>query len=74
VIAHPAGRIPDLGHTQIHIGRELPVELDLAGARGRPRLPGGEIKEAEADRFLQLVGPVTGEEHRRRVRFCDLSP
>ena len=35
VIADPASRVADLGDTQVHIGREPPVELDLALARRR---------------------------------------
>jgi hypothetical protein len=32
VIAGPAVRAADLGHAQVHIGREPEVELSLAGA------------------------------------------
>jgi hypothetical protein len=35
VIAYPASRVADLHDTQIHIGSEPPVELNLALARRR---------------------------------------
>ena len=69
VITYPASRVAYLHHTQIHIGGEPPVELNLALARRRACLRRTEVQESEADRLLQLEGAVTGEVHHRGMRL-----
>jgi hypothetical protein len=56
MVAYLTVRTVDLGHAQVHVGRELPVGLDLAGAGRRAGLQGAEVQEAEIDRLLQLPG------------------
>jgi hypothetical protein len=74
VIADLPVRAADLGHAQVHVGREPAVELDLAGARRRAGLRCAEVEEAKADRLLHLVSAVPGEEHRSSVGLGHLSP
>ena len=50
--------------SQVDRRRETAVELDLGSAVVLAELDGGEIKEAEVDRFLELVSVLTGQENR----------
>ena len=69
VITYLASRVAYFHDAQVHIGGEPPVELGLALARGRARFRRAEVQEAEADRLLQLVRAITGEEHHGGMRF-----
>ena len=74
VIADPAIRTAQLGHTQVHIRRELAVELDLAGTRRRAGLRRAEVQETKIDRLLQLARAIPGQEHCGSVGPGHLSP
>ena len=54
VIADPASRVAHLHDTQIHIGGEPPVELDLALARRRACLRRTEVQESRLTGFFSL--------------------
>ena len=65
VIADRTIRIPQLGHAEVHVGRETTVEVDLAPTRERPGLDGREVEEPEIHGLLHLVHALTEEEQRR---------
>ena len=54
MIADPALRAAELGHAQVHVGREREVQLGLAGAGHRAGRHGAEVQEAEVNRFFSL--------------------
>ena len=74
VIADLAVRAAELGHAQVHAGREPEVQLGLAGAGHRAGRQGAEVQEAEIDRLVQVAGQVTGEEHRGSMGLGHLGP
>ena len=67
MIAHLAVGADDVGDAEVDVGREPPVQLDLAVADPLTRRAGAEVQEREVDRLLQLVGAVAEEHHPRRV-------
>ena len=60
-----------LAHAEVHIGREAPVELDLAATRSCSSFFRGVVEETRAQGLEKLVGPIPGEEDRRDVRLRD---
>ncbi len=69
VIAHAAVRPDDVGHAQVDVGGQPPVELHLPGADIRPRLTATEVEESEIDWLLELERPVPDEHDDRGVRL-----
>ena len=57
----------DVGHPEVHVWSEAPVELHLAVADRFAHGSVAEVEEPEINRLLELVGAVTEEEHRGRV-------
>jgi hypothetical protein len=54
VTADPAAGVANLGHAQVHVGRELAVKLDLARARRRAGRHRAEIEEPRLTGFFSL--------------------
>jgi hypothetical protein len=54
---------------EVHVGRQPPVEFDLAFAGRRPAGGCGEVEEVRAHGLLELVGAVADEEHHPGVRL-----
>ena len=73
VVADPASG-PWISAAQVHVGREVAAELDLADACRRAGLRGAESRKPRLTGLLQLAGPVAGEEHHGRAGLSHLSP
>lgn len=66
-------RAADFSQAQVDVRGEATVESDFALAGGPASRRGGVVQESQIDRFLELVGAVTDEEHDGRVGLADLS-
>ena len=67
VIDSPAVAVHDVGHAEVDVGGEAPVQLDLASARLLSGFPGAEVEESQVDRLADLVRLVADERDHRAV-------
>ena len=66
--------VSDGRDTEIDVGCQAAVQLDLGAAEFFAAVERREVEEAEVDRLLQLVGALAGEEDRGDVRLHELDP
>ena len=59
--------VAHLGHTEVHVGCQAPVQRHLPVTHLLARFDGREVEEVERDRLLQLVDTIPEEEDRRDV-------
>jgi hypothetical protein len=81
LLGHPAHHHQRLGSCAVHtgqlrdakvdIGRQPPVQPHLALAGGQPAVHRAEVQETQVNGLLQLVRPITNEEHHPDVRLAD---
>ena len=64
--------LDDGAHAQVDVAREPPVEGDLGLAHRPPALGGRVVQKWQADRFLELVRPLAGQEDPGDVRLAQL--
>ena len=67
VIDRLAALVHQVQHTEVGVGGEAPVDLDLPAAGAFARLARSVVEEAEVKRLQQLVGPVPDHHDDRGV-------
>jgi hypothetical protein len=74
VVDHVARVVHDILDSQVHVGREPAIQLDLAVTHLLAQLRGAQVDKGEADRFLPLAHPITIEHDHRQMRLDHLRP
>ena len=67
-VQYPAGAA-QFGNPKVEVGGEAAVQADLLRTKKAPPLQGGKVKEAQVERFLQLVGAGIGQVNPGDMRF-----